>query len=203
MSEINLPAFLTFALITIFTPGPNNISSASSGILFGYRRTLPYILGIITGFLGVMLGSGLLSQTLNKNFPSIESPLRIVGALYILWLAYGSLRTSYNFELQGAPASGYWSGFVLQAVNPKGFIFGLTVYSTFLAPLLDNGGLLLLSGLFLTLLAFAAVSLWALSGAAIRRYLKDTRIQRMVNAILALLLVYTAYEISGLSQLLN
>ena len=198
MSEINLPAFLAFAVIATFTPGPNNISSASSGVLYGYRRTLPYIAGILSGFLGVMLTSGLLSQTLSRNFPSIEAPLRIVGALYILWLAYHSLRASYNFEMAEAPPSGYWIGFFLQAFNPKGLIFGLTVYSTFLAPILNDWGLLLLSGLFLTTLAFLATSLWALSGAAIRRYMGAKKVQQMVNTILALLLVYTAYEISGL-----
>ena len=198
MSDINLPAFLAFAIIAIFTPGPNNISSASSGVLFGYRRTLPYIFGIMTGFLSVMLSSGLLSQTLAKNFPSIEGALCIVGAAYILWLAYHSLRASYDFEMQEKPPSGFLSGFFLQAFNPKGLIFGLTVYSTFLTPILSEWGLLLLSALFLTTLAFMATSLWALSGAAIRRYLKDTRMQRIINTLLALLLVYTAYEISGI-----
>lgn len=203
VSEINLPAFLAFAVITIFTPGPNNVASASSGILYGYRRTLLFILGIATGFLGVMLSSGLLSQTLSRLFPSIESVLRIAGALYILWLAYHSLRVSYDFEMQESPPSGYWSGFFLQAVNPKGLIFGLTVFSTFLAPLLNHRGMLLLSGLFLTVLAFMATSMWALSGALIRKYMRDKRAQRLLNTGLALLLVYTAYEISGLSHLLN
>jgi len=198
VSDVNIPAFLAFAIIAIFTPGPNNISSASSGVLFGYRQTLPYIFGIMSGFLGVMLTSGLLSQTLNRNFPRIEGALRIIGALYILWLAYHSFRASYDFDMQEKPPSGFWSGFFLQAFNPKGMIFGLTVYSTFLAPILTDWGLLLFSALILTLLAFMATSLWALSGAAIREYMRKESVQRAVNTILALLLVYTAYEISGL-----
>lgn len=198
MFDVNLPAFLTFAIITIFTPGPNNIASASSGILYGYRRTLPFIMGMVFGFVGVMLASGLLSQTLSRLFPSIESVLRVVGAAYILWLAYHSLRVSYNFELQDAPAPTMWSGFILQAFNPKVLIFGLTMYSTFLAPLFGDRGFLILSAIFLTMLGFTAVSLWALSGAAIRRNLKNEKTQRVLNTALALLLVYTAYEISGL-----
>jgi cysteine/O-acetylserine efflux protein len=94
MSSINFGALLSFVLITTFTPGPNNISSSSMGILYGYQRSVNYLLGIASGFFGIMLLSGLISRTLYTLFPAIEGALRIVGALYILWLAYKSLKTS-------------------------------------------------------------------------------------------------------------
>lgn len=78
----------SFVLVTTFTPGPNNISSASMGILHGYRATLRYLSGISTGTFLVMLLCGWISSTLLQVFPAVKGVLRIVGALYILWLAW-------------------------------------------------------------------------------------------------------------------
>jgi len=91
-------ALASFVVITSFTPGPNNISSASMGILYGYKKTLGYLSGIVTGFFLVMLLCGWISKTLLYIFPSFESILRIIGALYILWLAWHTLMASYSFN---------------------------------------------------------------------------------------------------------
>ena len=198
MSEINFPAFLIFAIVTTFTPGPNNISSASSGVLYGYRRTLPYIAGIVSGFFGVMLASALLSQSIRAVLPKAEGYLRIAGAIYILWLAYHSLKSSYQFEAEGIEPRGFRAGVLLQALNPKALVYGLTMYSSFLLPLANRPFELALSAAFFAVLTFVAVSVWSLTGAAIRRYMRTEAVQQAVNTILAVLLVYTAYEISGL-----
>ena len=198
MSPMNYGALLSFVLITTFTPGPNNISSSSMGILYGYQKSLNYLIGIASGFFGIMLLSGIISRTLYALFPSIEAALRIAGALYILWLAYTSLKTSYTFDLEKSPPLGFANGVILQAMNPKAWVYGLTLYTTFLASIAGNWGLLIPSAVVLALIAFSAISTWALTGAAIRRFLHHSRIQRFINAVLALLLAYTAVEVSGL-----
>jgi cysteine/O-acetylserine efflux protein len=198
MSPINYGALLSFVLITTFTPGPNNISSSSMGILYGYQKSLNYLLGIAFGFFGIMLLSGVISRTVYALFPSIESVLRIAGALYILWLAYKSLKTSYTFDLESSPPLGFANGVLLQAMNPKAWVYGLTLYTTFLASITRTWGLLIPSAVLLALVAFSAISTWALTGAAIRRFLHQSRVQRIINAILALLLAYTALEVSGI-----
>jgi len=154
MSSINFGALLSFVLITTFTPGPNNISSSSMGILYGYQRSLNYLLGIASGFFGIMLLSGLISRTLYTLFPAIEGVLRIVGTLYILWLAYKSLKTSYTFDLEKTPPLGFLNGVFLQAVNPKAWVYGLTLYTTFLASITGNWMLLVPSAILLALIAF-------------------------------------------------
>lgn len=89
---------LSFVLVTTYTPGPNNISSTSMGVLYGYERTLPYLLGITTGFLLLMVLCGLISGTLRSLVPAFETVLRIVGAAYVLWLAYETLRATYTLR---------------------------------------------------------------------------------------------------------
>jgi len=198
MDTINLGAFLTFVIITTFTPGPNNITSSSMGVLYGYRKSLRYISGIVTGFFGIMLLAGIISQTLYAIFPSLESVMRIIGAGYILWLAYKTLKSSYNFGEDSSPVLGFLNGVLLQALNPKAWIYGLTLYTTFLASITNNIIFLLLSALFLACVAFCATSTWALTGAVIKRYLTNPNIQKGINITLAVLLIYTAVDLSGL-----
>ncbi|MBC8504912.1 MAG: LysE family transporter [Anaerolineales bacterium] len=91
---IDFVALTSFALITTFTPGPNNITSASMGVLYGYRKTLSYLWGVTAGFFLVMILSSLISTSLLIFYPAVEKIFRIAGAIYILWLAYGTVKSS-------------------------------------------------------------------------------------------------------------
>ena len=194
---IDLLSLASFVLITTYTPGPNNISSASMGVLFGYRKTSKYLIGITTGFFLLMILCGWISKTLLELFPAFEGYLRIIGAVYILYLAWHTFRASYDFDEEDQKVLGFTRGFLLQILNPKAIVFGLTVYSTFLGSVELSFIFLLLSAAILAGLAFTAISTWALFGAAIRTYLKNKAISRVINTLLSLLLVYTALKISG------
>jgi len=101
----------TFVLITTFTPGPNNISCASMGILAGYRKTLPYIGGICAVFFLVMLLCNQFAHVLLALFPAFEAIIHIASAVYILWLAYHTARASYTFDEGDQDLLGFWRGF--------------------------------------------------------------------------------------------
>ncbi|NMC45745.1 MAG: LysE family transporter [Chloroflexi bacterium] len=199
---LNWAGMLPFVLITTFTPGPNNISSASMGMLYGYRKSLPFLMGIVSGFFMVMLLSGTLSQTLVELLPSFEIILRVVGAIYIGWLAYETLRSSYDFELTGQPPLTFWRGFLMQLLNVKAIFYGMTLYSNFLHPLSGRVDWLLLSAVCLAGLGWCSVTVWTLFGTVIHRYLKKPVLRKAVNIALAGLLLYTAVEISGVLELI-
>ena len=200
--SIEFIPLLSFVVVTTFTPGPNNISSASMGVLYGYRNTFKYLLGITAGFFFVMLMCAYVSSTLLKLMPSAEPVLRLVGAAYILWLAIGTARASYTFSSTGQAPMGFKKGFFLQALNPKVAIYGLTLYSTFLSSITGNPiALTVFAGLF-ALTAFCSTSTWALAGAAIKKHLHQPRVRILVNTILVLLLVYCALDLSGIGILM-
>ena len=144
-----------------------------------------------------MLLCGLVSTTLLKIFPTFERVLRLIGAAYIVWLAVETLRESYNFSKDDQPLMGFVRGMLLQLLNAKMIIYGMTLYATFLAPLVTKTHYLILSALGLAGLAFISISMWALVGSAIRSYLRVPTIKLVVNICLALLLVYSAIELSG------
>jgi len=102
--NIELLPLISFVIVTTFTPGPNNISSASMGMIYGYRKTVSYLVGIASGFFFVMIACAYLSSTLLTFAPAVEGYLRWIGAGYIVWLAIDTLRISYSFsESNGAP----------------------------------------------------------------------------------------------------
>jgi cysteine/O-acetylserine efflux protein len=195
---VNLFALISFVLITTFTPGPANISSASMGILHGYRKTLRFLAGLTAAFFLMLLLSGWLSAVLLRTFPGLETILRYVGAAYILYLAFAILKASYTFETGEVKEMQFLHGFTLNILNPKLIIFTLTLFSAFLAPITDNAALLALALILLTLTGFCATSTWTLFGTVIKNYLRSPRVKLAVNIIMALFLVYTAVELSGI-----
>ena len=196
--SINLFPLISFVLITTFTPGPANISSASMGVLYGYKKTLKFLLGLVSGFFIVMSLSGLVSATLLRLFPALEPVLRYVGAAYILYLAFAILKASYTFEAGGAKPMGYLHGLGLNISNPKLLVYAFTLFATFLAPIAGNMSWLLLVVPLLALIAFSAISTWALFGTVIKTYLHSPRVKMAVNIILSLFLVYAAIELAGI-----
>lgn len=195
---MELIPLLSFVMVTTFTPGPNNISSASMGILFGYRGAIRYLAGIAVGFFCVMVLCACVSSTLLKFLPAAEPILRVAGSIYILWLAIGTARASYAFNSKGQAPLGFKNGFLLQAVNPKVVIYGLTLYSTFLSSAADHFGLLVLFALLFASIAFSSTSTWAIGGAVIRKRLHQPKVRMWVNGILVALLVYCAVDLSGI-----
>ena len=203
MPIIDWVPFLSFGFIASFTPGPNNISCTSMGVLFGYKKTLRYILGIVIGFFLVMLACALVASTLLTLLPSYEMILRIAGAVYIAWLAVETLRASYTFDNEVQKPLGFWRGMMLQVLNPKAIVYGITMFSTFLKPIKGNIVWQIGSALSFAFMVFLATSTWTLFGSALRRYLNQPIVRKAVNIILAILLLYTAIELSGLIDLIG
>jgi len=200
--QIQWFALASFVVVTTFTPGPNNISSMSLGISAGYRRSLPFLAGVTVGFFGVMCLCALLAAVLLSAFPSVQPVLRIVGALYIAWLAVHTFLSSMKTEPPDKAMLGFTSGLLLQLFNAKVIIYGLTLYAAFLGALSGRPALLGLSAAALALVGFASTSLWAAVGSSLTRILSHPRVRRISSIVLSVLLLYSAIESSGLPRIL-
>jgi cysteine/O-acetylserine efflux protein len=197
---IDFLSLILFLFTTMLTPGPNNITGASMGIQHGHRKSAKFVLGVATGFSIIMFLSGLLSGFLLKFIPGFERVIRVLGALYILWLAIGLLRSSLKNGNTEQSLLGFSKGLLLQFFNPKVVVLGLTLYSSFLAPVTGNYAWLALSAAVVGCLSFVMTSIWTMAGSVLFQYLKNPGILKIVNLVLALLLVYTAVEMSGILE---
>lgn len=162
----------------------------------GYRKTLPYILGISLGSFIIFMMCAFMAFGLQAVLPNVVIYTKYIGAAYILFLAYKTLRMNMNASNQREMKTRVVDGALLQLVNPKGFFFGLTVYSTFLSALVDYPHWLVLSAFGFATNVILNVSIWALFGAVIQKYLKNLLIKRIFTIVMVGGLVYTAIEIA-------
>jgi cysteine/O-acetylserine efflux protein len=195
--EIAVAPTVAFVLATTFSPGPNNILSGTIGMMRGYRRALPFTLGVATGFVLMMSFCAAAATALRSALPDVTPILRYVGAGYVVWLAWTVWRDRGRFgSEEGLPkAQGFPGGFLLQFVNPKLAAYGLTLFTTLLAPLTDRACLVAISTVALAVVSLASTTTWALTGAAIRRRLCTDRARSIAAGVLVLALVYTAVEL--------
>ena len=188
--------FLELALsacATTFTPGPNNILLLSSTSTFGFRRCRPLMLGIWTGLLTVMLICGFGCAALGTLLPQVVPVARYVGAAYVLYLAYKTFtRTAGDGTAEAKPLS-YTNGLVLEFLNVKILTLGIAFYSGYILPHGFHVAFVLAFAAIMTLCAGTGNLIWATLGSALfplyRRY------HRVVNAVMAELLVWCAWKI--------
>src|SRR3954454_13594330 len=125
MSQSLLYAFIIFALVMFFTPGPNNIMLLSSGLTYGFRRTIPHIAGITIGFAFMVGAVGLGLGAVFLAYPILESILKYAGAAYLIYLA-----TMIAFSGPAKPGEGdgrggpmtFWGAALFQWINAKGWV---------------------------------------------------------------------------------
>lgn len=192
---IDLIPLLSFVFITSITPGPNNISAMAFSMQQGYRKTIPYILGVVSGTVIILLLCAFLAFGLSSIIPNIVVYTKYIGAAYILFLAYKTVRMNLDSKTKDGVQARFIDGALLQLVNPKAIFFGLTLFTTFLSGLLPHPLYLVaaLSGFAINV--FIMVSTWALFGAVIQKYLKNLLIKRIFTFIMVAGLVYAAIDI--------
>lgn len=182
MNEI-LP-LLSYCVLMSGTPGPNNLMLVASGAHHGYRRTLPAILGINTGgavqTFATCMGLGLLFTA----WPALHVALKLVGTLYMLVLAW---RLAASPAMQGRPPErlGFAQAALFQAVNPKSWLKAVTIASVFMPTRLGMIEGALLVSLVGAVIGFPCISMWALFGSWIGRFLSSPGRRRAFNAIMA------------------
>lgn len=186
----NVTAFLSYVIITTFTPGPNNIMAMSNASRYGFKKSIRFNAGVFFGFLFIMVLSSFLSITLYNIIPSIKPLMTFIGASYILWLAWKIYKSKPHLEDENKATSSFTAGIMLQFVNVKVIIYCITIVSTFIAPYYNSVFALSMFSLFLASVSFMSTCSWAAFGAIFQKFLFKN--QRIVNIIMALLLVYTA-----------
>lgn len=197
MSYDLLMALVAFAFVSSITPGPNNMMLLASGVNFGFRRSVPHMLGIGIGFMVLLLAVGLgLGQVLER-FPVIYTTLKYAGAAYMLWLAWkiaqsGPLSDDPSRNT-GSPMS-FIGAAAFQWVNPKAWVMAVTAMATYTSP-----GQYLFTVVMVTLIFGAvnipSVSTWTVFGVGLRRFLADPKLCRIFNITMALALVASLWPL--------
>jgi len=187
-----LLSVISFAIATAFTPGPNNLMLLSSGLTFGYKRTLAHILGVAMGFPIMVLAVGFGIGAVLEYYPIVYKVLKFVGIGYLLWMAWHIANTQGRMQTEEHTTDKpftFLQAALFQWVNPKAWIMAVTATASFTTEstyALYQVGIIAL--VYLGVGIFSTHT-WALGGVLLHRWLESERTIKIFNRVMAVLIV--------------
>jgi threonine/homoserine/homoserine lactone efflux protein len=196
MSLSLLSAFIVFAVVMYFTPGPNNIMLLSSGLTYGFRRTIPHIAGITIGFAFMIAAVGLGLGTVFLAYPVLQSILKYAGAAYLIYLAAAIALSgpATPGEVTSRGPMTFWGAALFQWINAKGWVIvigTITAYAAIARFPLN----IAIQTLISLVVGSVSTVVWALFGTALRPVLTSERLVRAFNILMAGLLLASLYPV--------
>jgi threonine/homoserine/homoserine lactone efflux protein len=187
----HLLALVGFSFVSSITPGPNNVLLWASGATFGFRRTLPHVVGTAIGLgamaLAVAAGLGVLITTV----PGLALAMKIGGSAYLLYLAWHVARAGTLERGAAARPLTLLQAAAFQAINPKAWIFALGAITTFRPTDLPLATGTLVVALTMMLVILPAAAAWGIGGDALSRLMADEGTSRRVAVALGLTIAAT------------
>jgi len=185
-------ALISYYFVMFVTPGPNNAMLTASGIKFGFKKTIPHLIGIPFGHVIqitlVCFGLGNLFQ----KYPLIQNYLKWLCFIYLLYLGWKIIGSFSEHKKESGRPLKIYEAAVFQFMNPKAWVVALTASTAFF-PVNEN---FYLATTFVALTApficFPSICLWALFGSSIKILIKNAKIKKIVEYFLAVLLFITA-----------
>ena len=183
-----LPLVL-FGIATAFTPGPNNILSSYSGFNFGFKKTIPLMLGVIFGWTTMLtiMASGLI--IIFQKYIFLQSIIKILGTIFLIYLAYKIAFSSANDSENIKKPVLFFDTFLFQFINPKGVMVAMIAVSTFIDVqnnYLRDATIVIITYFFM---AVFSVSSWCLLGKYLRKFATSKNFIKKFNYIMSFLLI--------------
>ncbi len=184
--------FFVYSVINAFTPGPGNILALNTVTNYGWRKGIPLFIEIFSGYYVVQMVCAVFVYGVSAFLPDVLGVMKYVGATYILWLA-AHIAFSRPDEESGERSASFWKGFMLQFVNVKIYLFGITALTGYVTSYNTSLSVLVFFELVIATIGMAATLAWIGTGLVIQKiYL---RYYRLINMILAVTLLECIYSI--------
>jgi threonine/homoserine/homoserine lactone efflux protein len=185
------PDFLLLLGISLslgFTPGPNNAVASYSAFNFGFKKTIPLIMGVGLGYTTLVILINFVLISIFKTYPIIQEIIRILGTIFLVYLAYkiATSNTSNN-EKKTNPVT-FYDTFVFQFINPKGVMAATTLISKFV----DQNNYISTSLMVIivcSLTAFSSITAWTLLGKFLRKFATNNSFIKRFNYVMSMLIL--------------
>lgn len=191
MSIAVLTHFFIYCILNAFTPGPGNILAFHTVSSYGVKKGMPLFLGIFSGYFVVQLCCAVVVYAVTSSLPSALIYLKYIGAIYILWLIYHIIKSKPEDSKKEYSAS-FMKGFVLQLINIKIYLFGITALTGYLSQYHPNIFVFLFYGIVIACFGTLATTTWITLGIILNNiYCKHYKV---INFILAILLLECVWQ---------
>jgi len=179
---------ILFTVVAAYTPGPNNFLASHSGFNFGFKKSIPLILGVAFGWttLIVLLELGLI--LVFKQYSIIQKIIQIIGTLFVIYLAYKISFSKSDEEDQSKTPITFFDTFIFQFLNPKGVIFATVIVATYIKP--EESFLTTAVITFiLFVIALTSIIFWTLLGKYLRNFATSEKFIKFFNYSMSFLLI--------------
>ena len=178
-----------FGIATAFTPGPNNIMSSYSGFNFGFKKTVPLMLGVIFGWTTMLtlMASGLI--IIFQKYIFLQSIIKILGTIFLIYLAYKIAFSSTNVSEKIKKPVNFFDTFLFQFINPKGVMVAMIAVSTFIDVQNNYFRDALIVIITYFFMAIFSVSSWCLLGKYLRKFATSKNFIKKFNYTMSFLLI--------------
>jgi threonine/homoserine/homoserine lactone efflux protein len=183
--------FVTYSFVMSITPGPNNVMLTASGANFGFRRTVPHILGIVIGFSAVLLAVCAGLDVIFTRWPAAQTVLRWAGAAYLVYLSWRLLRSGEAQTGNSPKPLTLLEGAAFQFLNPKAWVMTLTAAAMFLPRELGFPSACAYMVAIMAVVNLPCIMVWALFGSSLRGFLARPTGRLAFNAAMAVCLTIT------------
>ncbi len=183
--------FFIYSVINAFTPGPGNILALNTVTNYGYKKGRPLFGGIFAGYYVVQMICAIFVFGVSTFLPDVLGIMKYIGAAYILWLAVHIAMSRPDADSAEKSAS-FLKGFLLQFVNVKIYLFGITALTGYITDFSASLWVLLLFEFVIATIGTVATLTWIGMGVLIQKVYQ--RHYRVINVILALTLLECVYS---------
>jgi len=201
LRNVEYSALILFTIATSITPGPNNLMIMTSGVNYGFRRSLPHLFGIDIGFVLMIIGVGLGMSQLFVQVPQLLVWLKVAGIIYLSYLAYRiatsptkPLVADVLDEMKHKPLS-FLQAALFQWVNPKAWIMIVGAIVTYTNTSMDYSLQVAIIALFFLCLGTPCTFVWLGFGTALKRYLANPLHLKIFNIVMASLLLLSLFPV--------
>ncbi len=195
-SSTMLLSIASFTLAGTMTPGPNNIMMLSSGLTYGYRKTLPHMMGVMLGFSLMVVCVGLGIGAVFELFPMIFTVLKVVGVAYLFWMAYKIASSKGDIETsKSSKPFTFLQALTFQWINPKAWVMAITSTLSFVTNPQRSLEQVLVIAFIYMLSGFISTNSWTLGGVYLKKFIKNTLHVRIFNITMAILIVLSVLPV--------
>ena len=182
-------SIILFGIVAAYTPGPNNVVASYSGFNFGIRKTIPHIFGVTFGFTSVVFALTIGLVNVFKLFPIIQTILKYLGSLFLIYLAYKISFSKSSDESKNENPISFLDTFIFQFLNPKGVLIGIIIVSTYVEYGENYLNYATQVVLFAFVVSLSSITFWTFVGKYLRKFATNEKFIKYFNYVMSVLLL--------------